>query len=147
MSLNEAPPDTRLFTVPLSPHTLGQDNPTNNVFYTLFSPQPHITLNSSKGVITCGRLLNLSNEEITQELGGQEVKDVRRINIRRDGELLPTKHFILTFNTPRLPEYIKAGYVRCSVRHYMTSAFHTTWISSASAAMVKIILAPIAHGW
>ncbi|GBN38817.1 hypothetical protein AVEN_173375-1, partial [Araneus ventricosus] len=83
------------------------------------SVQPHITLNSSKGVITCGRLLNLSNEEITQELGGQGVKDVRRINIRRDGELLPTKHFILTFNTPRLPEYIKAGYVRCSVRPYI----------------------------
>ncbi|GBN06658.1 hypothetical protein AVEN_220089-1, partial [Araneus ventricosus] len=91
-----------------------------NSFSTIpISVQPHITLNSSKGVITCGRLLNLSNEEITQELGGQGVKDVRRINIRRDGELLPTKHFILTFNTPRLPEYIKAGYVRCSVRPYI----------------------------
>ncbi|GBN55059.1 hypothetical protein AVEN_204340-1 [Araneus ventricosus] len=80
---------------------------------------PHSALNSSKGVITCGRLLNLSNEEITQELGSQGVKDVRRINIRRNGELLPTKHFILTFSTPRLPEYIKAGYVRCSVRPYI----------------------------
>ncbi|GBN94408.1 hypothetical protein AVEN_77689-1 [Araneus ventricosus] len=83
------------------------------------SVQPHSTLNISKGVITCGRLLNLTNEEITQELTGQGVKDVRRINIRRDGELVPTKHFILTFNTPRLPEYIKAGYVRCSVRPYI----------------------------
>ncbi|GBL82172.1 hypothetical protein AVEN_252368-1 [Araneus ventricosus] len=83
------------------------------------SVQSHATLNTTKGVITCGRLLNLSNEEITQELGGQGVKDVRRINVRRDGELMPTKHFILTFNTPRLPEYIKAGYVRCSVRPYI----------------------------
>ncbi|GBN34738.1 hypothetical protein AVEN_31442-1 [Araneus ventricosus] len=83
------------------------------------SVKPHETLNSSKGVITCGRLLNLPIEEITQELRGQGVKDVRRINIRRDGELVPTKHFILTFNTPRLPEYIKAGYVRCSVRPYI----------------------------
>ncbi|GBO20924.1 hypothetical protein AVEN_266895-1, partial [Araneus ventricosus] len=83
------------------------------------SVMPHLTLNTSKGVITCGRLLNLSNEEITQELSGQGVKDVRRINIRRNGELIPTKHFILTFNTPRLPEYIKAGYVRCSVRPYI----------------------------
>ncbi|GBN92764.1 hypothetical protein AVEN_247803-1 [Araneus ventricosus] len=32
---------------------------------------------------------------------------------------MQTKHFILTFNTPRLPEYIKAGYVRCSVRPYI----------------------------
>ncbi|GBN91120.1 hypothetical protein AVEN_181468-1, partial [Araneus ventricosus] len=52
------------------------------------SVQPHITLNSSKGLITCGRLLNLSNEEITQELDGQGVKDVRRINIRRDARRL-----------------------------------------------------------
>ncbi|GBO42129.1 hypothetical protein AVEN_38690-1 [Araneus ventricosus] len=33
--------------------------------------KPHETLNSSKGVITCGRLLNLPIEEITQELRGQ----------------------------------------------------------------------------
>ncbi|GBM17933.1 hypothetical protein AVEN_111085-1 [Araneus ventricosus] len=84
-----------------------------------FLVETHVTLNTSKGVITCGRLLNLSNEEITQELGCQGVKDVRRINIRRDGELMPKKHFILPFNTPRLPEYIKAGYVRCSVRPYI----------------------------
>ncbi|GBN46434.1 hypothetical protein AVEN_21603-1 [Araneus ventricosus] len=91
----------------------------NSLSTIAISVQPHVTLNTSKGVITCGRLLNLSNEEITKELGGQGVKDVRRINIRRDGELMPTKHFILTFNTPRLPEYIKAGYVRCSVRPYI----------------------------
>ncbi|GBM17936.1 hypothetical protein AVEN_111087-1 [Araneus ventricosus] len=83
------------------------------------SVKPHETLNSAKGVNTCGRLLNLSLEEIALELSGQDVKDVRRINIRRDGELVPTKHFILTFNTPRLPEYIKAGYVRCSVRPHI----------------------------
>ncbi|GBN40494.1 hypothetical protein AVEN_275203-1 [Araneus ventricosus] len=91
----------------------------NSLSTIAISVQPHVTLNTSKGVITCGRLLNLSNEEITKELSGQGVKDVRRINIRRDGELMPTKHFILTFNTPRLPEYIKAGYVRCSVRPYI----------------------------
>ncbi|GBM61872.1 hypothetical protein AVEN_239143-1 [Araneus ventricosus] len=83
------------------------------------SIQPHITLNTSKGVITCGRLSDLSNEEITQELTGQGVKDVQRINIRQDGELMPTKNLILMFNTPRLPEYIKAGYIRCSVRPYI----------------------------
>ncbi|GBO20396.1 hypothetical protein AVEN_146339-1 [Araneus ventricosus] len=83
------------------------------------SVKPHETLNTCKGVITCGRLLNLPNEEIAQELHGQGIKDVRRINIRRDGEFIPTKHFILTFHTPRLPEYIKAGYVRCSVRPYI----------------------------
>ncbi|GBM26167.1 Retrovirus-related Pol polyprotein from transposon TNT 1-94 [Araneus ventricosus] len=48
------------------------------------SIKPHETLNTSKDVITCGRLLNRSIEEITHELSGQGVKDVRRINIRRD---------------------------------------------------------------
>ncbi|GBL79198.1 hypothetical protein AVEN_92433-1 [Araneus ventricosus] len=47
--------------------------------------KPHDTLNTSKGVITCGRLLNLSNDEITHELSGRGVKDVRRIDIRRNG--------------------------------------------------------------
>ncbi|GBN26825.1 hypothetical protein AVEN_249239-1 [Araneus ventricosus] len=73
------------------------------------SAQTHETLNTSKGVITCGRLLNFFIEEIAQELSSQCVKYVRRINIRRDGELMLTKHFIFTFNTPRSPKHIKAG--------------------------------------
>ncbi|GBN59552.1 hypothetical protein AVEN_24391-1 [Araneus ventricosus] len=51
------------------------------------SVQQHETLNTSKDVITYGRLLNLPIEEITQELSGQGVKDLRRINIRRDVNL------------------------------------------------------------
>ncbi|GBO16035.1 hypothetical protein AVEN_115806-1 [Araneus ventricosus] len=57
----------------------------NSLSTVAISVQPHVILNTSKCVITCGRLLNLPNEEITQELGGQGVKDVWRINIRRDG--------------------------------------------------------------
>ncbi|GBN11757.1 hypothetical protein AVEN_272693-1 [Araneus ventricosus] len=44
---------------------------------------------------------------------------VRRISIRRDGQLLNTKHLILTFSSAKLPEYIKAGYMRLSVRLYI----------------------------
>ncbi|GBN36242.1 hypothetical protein AVEN_233532-1 [Araneus ventricosus] len=54
--------------------------------------KPHDTLNTSKSVITLGRLLNLSNDEITHELRGQGVKDIAGI---------------------------KAGYVRCAVRPYI----------------------------
>ncbi|GFT11953.1 uncharacterized protein TNCV_192361, partial [Trichonephila clavipes] len=35
------------------------------------------------------------------------VCDVRRITIRRDGQVLNTKHLILTFNTPDLPQTVK----------------------------------------
>ncbi|GBN38828.1 hypothetical protein AVEN_265111-1 [Araneus ventricosus] len=80
---------------------------------------PHATLNSSKGVISCGELLNESVEKINEELCSQGVTHVRRITIRRDGQLLNTKHLILTFDSAKLPEHIKAGYMRLSVRTYI----------------------------
>ncbi|GBN16751.1 hypothetical protein AVEN_256226-1 [Araneus ventricosus] len=80
---------------------------------------PHSSLNSSKGVITCGELLNVPTEEILKELQGEGVSHVRRISIRRDGQLLHTKHLILTFDSAKLPENIKAGYMRLSVRTYI----------------------------
>ncbi|GBN85981.1 hypothetical protein AVEN_70709-1 [Araneus ventricosus] len=81
--------------------------------------KPHATLNSYKGVISCGELLNESEEKITAELNSQGVIHVRRITIRRDGQLLNTKHLILTFDSNKLPEHIKAGYMRLSVRTYI----------------------------
>ncbi|GBM75086.1 hypothetical protein AVEN_197445-1 [Araneus ventricosus] len=80
---------------------------------------PHSSLNSSKRVITCGELLNVPTEEILKELQGEGVSHVRRISIRRDGQLLHTKHLILTFDSAILPENIKAGYMRLSVRTYI----------------------------
>ncbi|GBN94606.1 hypothetical protein AVEN_28268-1 [Araneus ventricosus] len=80
---------------------------------------PHASLNSSKGVITCGELLHVPTDEILKELQGQGVSHVRRISIRRDGQLLNTKHLILTFDSAKLPENIKAGYMRLSVRTYI----------------------------
>ncbi|XP_055932960.1 uncharacterized protein LOC129962982 [Argiope bruennichi] len=79
----------------------------------------HRTLNSSKGVITYRELLNDTLEKITDELKPEGVTHVRRINIRRDGQLLPTKHLILTFNSPKLPETIKAGYMKLPVKPFI----------------------------
>ncbi|XP_055924699.1 uncharacterized protein LOC129956782 [Argiope bruennichi] len=79
----------------------------------------HQSLNTSKGVITCGELLNVPVEIIKKEMKPQGVIDVRRINIRRDEQLIETKHHILTFQTPKLPEYAYAGYIRLPVRPYI----------------------------
>ncbi|GBN41238.1 hypothetical protein AVEN_78763-1 [Araneus ventricosus] len=79
----------------------------------------HATLNSSKGVITCGELFHDSVEHIAEELKSQGVTNVRRIQIRRDGQLLDTKHLVLTFHYPKLPEIIMAGYIRLHVRPYI----------------------------
>ena len=44
---------------------------------------------------------------------------VRRIHIRRDGILKPTNTFVLTFNTPVLPQHTKVGYFRLAVDIYI----------------------------
>ncbi|GFY17258.1 putative RNA-directed DNA polymerase from transposon X-element [Trichonephila clavipes] len=49
----------------------------------------------------------------------QKVCDVRRITIRRDGQVLNTKHLILTFSTADLPQAVKIAYIRCPVRPYI----------------------------
>ncbi|GFV56726.1 uncharacterized protein TNCV_4689511 [Trichonephila clavipes] len=75
---------------------------------------PHNTLNYSRGVISAADLLNVSTEEIKGEYMDQKaVCEVRRITIRRDGQVLNTKHLILTFSTPELPQSVKAAYLHC----------------------------------
>ncbi|GFX32474.1 CCHC-type domain-containing protein [Trichonephila clavipes] len=44
---------------------------------------------------------------------------IRRITIRRDGQVVNTKHLILTFACPDLPQFIAADYLRCSERPYI----------------------------
>ncbi|GFX57059.1 putative RNA-directed DNA polymerase from transposon X-element [Trichonephila clavipes] len=38
---------------------------------------------------------------------------------KKDSSLFPTKNLILTFNSPKLPSNIKAGYLNCKVRPYI----------------------------
>lgn len=80
---------------------------------------PHLTRNLSKGVISHSELLNCPEEEILEHLSDQNIIAVKRITIKRDGQNLPTKHLIVTFNQPDLPKYVKVAYFRCSVRPYI----------------------------
>ncbi|GFW49916.1 uncharacterized protein TNCV_2314981 [Trichonephila clavipes] len=70
---------------------------------------PHTNLNFSRGVISPADFLNMSTEEIKENMKAQKVCDVRRITIKRDGQVLNTKHLILTFSTPDLPWTVKYG--------------------------------------
>ncbi|XP_055936892.1 uncharacterized protein LOC129966489 [Argiope bruennichi] len=79
----------------------------------------HNLLNFSKGVITCVELLNETLDVIEKELKSQGVTHVCRITIRLDGKLLETKHHVLTSNSPKLPDSIKAGYMKLIVRPYV----------------------------
>ncbi|GBN49277.1 hypothetical protein AVEN_207706-1 [Araneus ventricosus] len=89
----------------------------NNLASIPVTVTPHPSLNFSKGVVSCGELLNTSIEEIADKLKSQGVAHVRRISMRK-GELLETKHLVLTFHGSKIPESIKAGYMKLAVRHY-----------------------------
>ncbi|GFU06109.1 uncharacterized protein TNCV_4764491, partial [Trichonephila clavipes] len=80
---------------------------------------PHKSLNSSRGVISESDLLCASETEILERLSDQGVTQDRRITIKKDSKHLPTKHRILTFNSPKLPATIKTGYLNCKICPYI----------------------------
>lgn len=80
---------------------------------------PHATLNTTKGVVVCRDLLNCTEEEIATELASQGVIACRRLTVRRDGQTLPSASHVLTFNRTALPEKIRAGIHRLSVRAFI----------------------------
>ncbi|GFT37465.1 uncharacterized protein TNCV_2632391 [Trichonephila clavipes] len=80
---------------------------------------PHKSLNSCRGVISEPDLLTATDAEILDGFSGQGVIQVRRITIKKDTSIIPTKHVILTFNSPNLPTSIKAGYLNCKIRPYI----------------------------
>ncbi|GFW57281.1 putative RNA-directed DNA polymerase from transposon X-element [Trichonephila clavipes] len=80
---------------------------------------PHKSLNSCRGVISEPDLLGTSDSEILEGFSDQGVTQVRRITIKKDSTIVPTKHLILTFNSPKLPNTIKAGYLNCKIRPYI----------------------------
>ncbi|GFX59203.1 uncharacterized protein TNCV_937181 [Trichonephila clavipes] len=72
---------------------------------------PHKSLNSCRGVISEPDLLCTSDAEILEGFSDQGVVQVRRITFKKDAAIIPTIQIILTFNSPKLPTTIKAGYL------------------------------------
>lgn len=64
----------------------------------------------SKGVIS-GVPLDVSEEEIVSDCREFGVTAARRITRRRDGQLTKTLSVCLTFNSPKMPSYVKLGYL------------------------------------
>jgi len=83
------------------------------------SVTPHRSLNFSRGVITCGSLDCLSEEEILTELESQKAVFVRRITKKYKGEISRTNSYIITFLGGVLPEKIKAGFQLLTVKPYI----------------------------
>ncbi|XP_055928542.1 uncharacterized protein LOC129959679 [Argiope bruennichi] len=79
----------------------------------------HKTLNYTRGVISSMDLTMVSDEEFVSELQSFRVTSARRITLKRDGKIIPTKHVILTFATHVLPRKITAGFISCDVRPFV----------------------------
>ncbi|GFT62001.1 putative RNA-directed DNA polymerase from transposon BS [Trichonephila clavipes] len=78
---------------------------------------PHKSLNSSRVVISEPDLLTTSEAEILEGFSNQGVIQIRRITIKKNTVIIPTKHLILTFSSPTLPQTIKDGYFKCKILH------------------------------
>ncbi|GBM78697.1 hypothetical protein AVEN_239932-1 [Araneus ventricosus] len=79
----------------------------------------HASLNYTRGVMSSDEFLMVSDSEFVSELEAQKVIAARRITLKRDGQIIPTRHVILTFDTPVLPKKITAGYISCDIRPYI----------------------------
>ena len=80
---------------------------------------PHRSLNSKKGVLWCRELDTVSLTEIKKELASQQVTEVTRISVTRNGEKQNTHTYILTFGTSDLPTKIKVGYLSVPIKPYI----------------------------
>ncbi|GBL88620.1 putative RNA-directed DNA polymerase from transposon X-element [Araneus ventricosus] len=79
----------------------------------------HASLNYTRGVMSSDEFLMVSDAEFISELEAQKVIAASRITLKRDGQIIPTRHVILTFDTPVLPTKITAGYICCDIRPYI----------------------------
>ncbi|GFT45457.1 putative RNA-directed DNA polymerase from transposon BS [Trichonephila clavipes] len=82
----------------------------------------HKSLNTSHGVLSEPDFLSTPEAEILDGFSDQGVIQVRRITVKKDNTNIPTKHLIITFNNPKLPSTIKAGYLNFSTSPYTTQA-------------------------
>ena len=75
----------------------------------------HKTLNSSRAVIRCRDLADMSEVEIQDELKDQGVVGVNRVTLKKEGKVIPTNTLFLTFGSPELLKEITVGYLKVKV--------------------------------
>ncbi|XP_033758340.1 uncharacterized protein LOC117340682 [Pecten maximus] len=85
------------------------------------SVKPHSSLNCNKGVIRCPALRNDTDADILAYFQEESVPvtEVRRITSRKQGSIVNTHTFIITFSTPALPQTVTIGYQRYTVTVYI----------------------------
>ena len=79
----------------------------------------HRTLNTSKGVIYCEYLRDMTDDNILDNLLEQDVTEVYRLQKRQGNTHEPTDRFIMTFGKPTPPQEMKIGYMNVKVQKYI----------------------------
>lgn len=79
----------------------------------------HPTLNTCKGIAFCDDFEFLPEDEILEGLQSQGVVHVRKLMRTIHDVKQPTRGAVLTFNKPKVPEYIIIGYYRTEVQLYI----------------------------
>ena len=67
----------------------------------------HTTLNQSKGTLISEAMANSTNEELLEATADQKVIKIERMKMRKDGRLVDSNRFIVTFDKPDLPPILK----------------------------------------
>lgn len=78
----------------------------------------HPTLNSTKCVVSCGDVIDLSETELLTELADQGIKEIRRITRKEGKGRVNTPTIILTCKGTVAPKTIDFGYIRCKTRPF-----------------------------
>ena len=83
---------------------------------------PHKTLNFSKGILYCPRLINDTEEQVLKGLRSQGVTHVKRFMKGKGDTKEPTHTFLLTFALPSLPKAVDVGFLRTrEIKEYIPS--------------------------
>ena len=81
--------------------------------------EEHRSLNISKGVFFCEGLLDMSEEQVLDELKDQNVCGVYRVKRRKDDNVISTNTYIASFTTATPPVELKIGYLNVKVSQYI----------------------------
>ncbi|XP_055693037.1 uncharacterized protein LOC129795621 [Lutzomyia longipalpis] len=80
----------------------------------------HPSMNKSKGIIACYDWTYIPLEELKEELKAFNVSDVKAIKRKVEGgKMIDTGTFIVTFDSPKLPESIDAFYYPLKVKTFI----------------------------
>ena len=79
--------------------------------------RPHKSLNTSRGVIKHSDFQDCTKEEFVDEF--PDVIHARRIHVRKGDVRIPTNTIVLTFDCPKPPTSLRAGYLTVPVRPYI----------------------------